>query len=67
MKLNTRAIRLEMAKKEMNQNMLAKEAGIDKATLSLLMTKKRRGSIQTWEKIAQALEIEVFELVEKEK
>lgn len=65
MKLNIRAIKLEMAKKEMNQNQLAKEAEIDKATLSLLMTKKRRGSLSTWEKIAKALELDVFELVEK--
>ena len=54
-----------MTKKGMNQNELAKEAGIDKATLSLLMTKKRRGSLSTWEKIAKALELDIFELVEK--
>ena len=65
MKLNILSMKLEMKKKGMNQNKLAKEAGIDKATLSLLMTKKRRGSLSTWEKIAKALELDIFELVEK--
>lgn len=50
----------------MNQNALAKAAGINKATLSLLMTQKQRGSIQTWEKIAKALDMNVFELTESE-
>ena len=65
MRLNIGVMKLEMTKKGMNQNELAKEAGIDKATLSLLMTKKRRGRLSTWEKIAKALELDIFELVEK--
>ena len=65
MRLNIGVMKLEMTKKGMNQNELAKEAGIDKATLSLLVTKKRRGSLSTWEKIAKALELDIFELVEK--
>lgn len=66
MRLDTRTLKIEMAKKEMNQNVLAEAAGINRATLSLLMTKKKCGSIQTWEKIAHALNVDVFNLVEKE-
>lgn len=50
----------------MNQNKLSQIAGINKATLSLLMTGKNRGSIQTWEKIAKALNVNVFDLTESE-
>ena len=62
MKLNITSLKIEMVKKRMNQNALAKAAGINKATLSLLMTNRQRGSIQTWEKLANALNVNVFEL-----
>lgn len=66
MKLNITSLKIEMVKKRMNQNALAKAAGINKATLSLLMTQKNRGSVQTWEKIAKVLEVNVFDLTESE-
>lgn len=66
MKLNITNLKIAMVKKRMNQNALAKAAGINKATLSLLMTQKNRGSVQTWEKIAKALNVNVFELTETE-
>lgn len=66
MKLNITSLKIEMVKKRMNQNKLSQIAGINKATLSLLMTGKNRGSIQTWEKIAKALNVNVFDLTESE-
>lgn len=66
MKLNITKLKIAMVKKKMNQNQLAKAADINKATLSLLMTSKQRGSIQTWEKIAKALDINVFDLTEED-
>lgn len=66
MKLNITKLKIAMIKKKMNQNQLAKAADINKATLSLLMTGKQRGSIQTWEKIAKALDINVFDLTEED-
>lgn len=50
----------------MNQNRLSQASGVNKTTISLLMTQKQRGSIQTWEKIAKALNVNVFELTETE-
>lgn len=66
MRLDITSLKIAMVKKRMNQNALAKAAGINKATLSLLMTQKNRGSVQTWEKIAKVLEVNVFDLTESE-
>jgi len=55
-----------MVKKRMNQNKLAELSGVNKTTISLLMTQKQRGSIQTWEKIAKVLGVNVFDLTESE-
>lgn len=66
MKLNITSLKIEMVKKRMNQNKLAELSGVNKTTISLLMTQKQRGSIQTWEKIAKVLDVNVFDLVETE-
>lgn len=66
MKLNVTNLKIAMVKKRMNQNRLSQESGVNKTTISLLMTNKQRGSIQTWEKIAKALDVNVFDLVETE-
>lgn len=50
----------------MNQNRLSQATGVNKTTISLLMTNRQRGSIQTWEKFAKALDVNVFDLVETE-
>lgn len=67
MKLNITSLKIEMVKKRMNQNKLAELSGVNKTTISLLMTQKQRGSIQTWEKIAKVLGVNVFDLTESEK
>lgn len=66
MKLNITSLKIEMVKKRMNQNKLAELSGVNKTTISLLMTQKQRGSIQTWEKIAKVLGVNVFDLTESE-
>lgn len=66
MKLNITNLKIAMVKKRMNQNRLSQASGVNKTTISLLMTQKQRGSIQTWEKIAKALNVNVFELTETE-
>lgn len=67
MRLDITKLKIAMIKKNINQSKLSKAAGINKATLSLLMTGKQRGSVQTWEKIAKALNVNVFDLTESEK
>lgn len=66
MKLNITNLKIAMVKKRMNQNRLSQESGVNKTTISLLMTGKQRGSVQTWEKLARALEVKVFDLTESE-
>ncbi len=66
MKLNITNLKIAMVKKRMNQNRLSQAAGVNKTTISLLMTNKQRGSIQTWEKLAKALDVNVFDLTESE-
>ncbi len=66
MKLDVKKIKIEMAKKEWNQKQLAEAAGINRATLSFMLSKKRQGYIDTWEKIAKALDVNVVELIERE-
>lgn len=56
-----------MVKKKINQNKLSELSGVNKTTISLLMTNRQRGSIQTWEKLANALDVNVFDLTESEK
>ena len=67
MKLNITNLKIAMVKKRMNQNRLSQASGVNKTTISLLMTNKQRGSIQTWEKLAKALDVNVFDLTESEK
>lgn len=67
MKLDITKLKIAMIRKKINQNKLAEESGVNKTTISLLMTQKQRGSIQTWEKIAKALNVNVFDLTESEK
>lgn len=66
MRLDITKLKIAMIKKNINQSKLSKAAGINKATLSLLMTQKQRGSVQTWEKIAKVLGVNVFDLTESE-
>ncbi len=62
MKLDITKLKIAMIKKKMNQNKLSELSGVNKTTISLLMTNRQRGSIQTWEKLANALNVNVFEL-----
>lgn len=64
MKLNLTSIRIEMAKKNVNQKELAELAGIQGTTISNILTGKSKGAIATWEKIARALEVDVTKVVE---
>ena len=72
MRLDITKLKIAMIRKKINQNKLAEESGVNKTTISLLMTQKQRGSAQTWEKLAKALDVNVFDLIlaeegEKEK
>lgn len=67
MKLNITSLKIAMVKKKINQNKLSELSGVNKTTISLLMTNRQRGSIQTWEKLANALDVNVFDLTESEK
>lgn len=64
MRLDTTKIRVEMAKRNINQKELANLAGIQTATISKIMNGKSKGEIQTWEKISKALNKSLLEIVE---
>jgi len=64
MKLNLMTIRIEMAKKNINQKELAALAGIQKATVSKILNGKSSGGVATWDKLAIALETNVTELIQ---
>lgn len=66
MKLDITKLKIAMIRKKMNQNKLSELSGVNKTTISLLMTNRQRGSVQTWEKLAKALDVKVFELTESE-
>lgn len=66
MRLDITSLKIAMVKKRMNQNKLAELSGVNKTTISLLMTGKQRGSVQTWEKLAKVLNVKVFDLTEEE-
>lgn len=66
MRLDITKLKIAMIRKKMNQNKLSELSGVNKTTISLLMTQKQRGSIQTWEKLARALDVHVFELTAEE-
>ena len=66
MRLDITKLKIAMIRKNMNQNRLSQATGVNKTTISLLMTNRQRGSIQTWEKFAKALDVNVFDLVETE-
>lgn len=66
MRLDITKLKIAMIRKKINQNKLAEESGVNKTTISLLMTGKQRGSVQTWEKLAKVLNVKVFDLTESE-
>ncbi len=66
MRLDITKLKIAMIRKKINQNKLAEESGVNKTTISLLMTGKQRGSVQTWEKLAKVLNVKVFDLTEAE-
>ena len=57
MKLNRKAV------KELNQKELADLAGLEKTTLSCVLTGKSSGRPETWNKIAKALGVSVLDIV----
>lgn len=65
MKLDLKAIRIEMARKDINQKELAEISGLRRATICNVMCGKSNGSIKTWGKIAKALDIPVAELIKE--
>ena len=57
-------VRVSMAKKGINQKQLAIASGISESTLSNILTGKSDGNPKTWGKIANALEVDVTEIIE---
>jgi len=64
MKLRIDKIRVEMAKRNMSQKILAEKANIQRSTLCRIMRNKSIGNTRTWSKIASALEVDVTALIE---
>ena len=64
MKLNVVTIRIEMAKRNLNQSELAKCAGIERSTLCMIMQGKSIGRPDTWQKIADSMGLNVKEILE---
>lgn len=64
MKLNRKTVRVAMAERGINQKQLASLAGVEKTTLSCIMTGKSGGRPETWDKIAKALGVPVLDILE---
>ena len=65
MKINLHVLKIAMAKKKMNQVDLAKTIGVSTQCINYLVRGSRNPSIKMVGKLADALELEVTELIEK--
>lgn len=63
MEINRKAIKIAMAERGLNQKELASLAGLEKATLSCILTGKSGGRPETWNKIANALGVSVLDIL----
>lgn len=59
-------LRIEMAKKNINQKELSVMSGVREATVSQIMNSKSKGSLSTWKKLSNALGCRLSQLVEEE-
>ena len=67
MKIDLLKVKLLMVTRQWNQKKLSEEAKIRESTLSNIMRGKSKGRTGTWLKIAQVLEVDVAEILAKEK
>jgi DNA-binding Xre family transcriptional regulator len=63
MELNTDRIKLELDRIEQNQSWLARQLGITRAAVSVMMVKRRGRSFSTIEKLAKVLRVDEQDLV----
>lgn len=66
MKLNSQALKIEMARKKMNGADLARMANVSLSMISLIVSGKRNPSLKMLGLIAEALCVDVTTLIEEE-
>lgn len=66
MKVSTKKIRMELARKNVNMRQFCKEHGISYNTFCCIMNGRRNGNLKTIGKIANALEVDVADILENE-
>lgn len=62
--IDTLKVKILMVRKSWNQKKLSKKAGVRESTLSNIMNGKSRGRPETWLKLADALEVDVKEILD---
>lgn len=65
MKISTKKIKVELARRNLTMRAFCKNKGISYNTFVCIMSGRRNGNLKTIGKIAEALELDVIDIIER--